>query len=148
VAVARGADRRVQLVGVEVRGVAERERVRAERERELLRRQLGLGLVPLHPAGVGDEPLDDRVGGLDAAVEVDGEALAGGQDAEREVERGVAAAAPNAGDVGEGDGQEDGDGVGEEEDEQDLGAVGVVPLLGRGVVRRRRCMGGAWRNQD
>ena len=45
--------------------------------------------------------------------------------------------------MGEGDGQEDGDGVGEEEEEEDLGAVGVVPLLGRGVVRRRRCMGGA-----
>ena len=39
----------------------------------------GGGLLPLHPAGVGDEPLGDRVGGLDAAVQVDGEALAGGK---------------------------------------------------------------------
>jgi hypothetical protein len=146
VAVARRADRRIQLVGVEVRGVAERERVRAERDRELLvRRQLRRQRVPLHLSGVGDEPLDDRVGGLDAIVEVDGEALAGGEDAEREVECGVAAAAtgPKAGDAREGDGQEDGDGVCDDEEEEGLGAAGVVPLLRGGMVRRRRCMGGA-----
>lgn len=33
------------------------------------------GLVTFRPAGVGDEPLDDGVGGLDAAVEVDGDGL-------------------------------------------------------------------------